>query len=273
PPRIFGHKSALDNGNFVTLDYILNKDQDDFTLMHRFCPHRRFPIDAPGKVVNELTCKFHGFKWDSKGNPINNDKKLSCGKISCGESNLVFKNFEEPSHSWVKDLKEESNLKYSHSYFGKSQGSWLWFMDVNTDLLHVYKQGIHPFLSQQIDLEDIKMEHGSNWILQSHPEGWWCCIFPFTFIEYGRPGKLGINTVVPNNLNNEFGFQWMTQIYYDDRTTPNEKLIFETLEEVFKEDIGAAELQQGPYFPLHCASNRYEDHCVIWGDWVKNNRI
>jgi len=271
-PKIFAHESCTANGNFVTPEIILNKNGTDYNLFHRFCPHRMYPLSEPGQIVKDITCQFHSYSWNAAGEPINNDKKLKCGSITKGRSNLLFKNFNEPKHSWVDDLAKETELTYSHSYFGKSQGSWLWFMDVNTDLLHVYKGGIHPFLSSQIELDDVVMDQGDDWILQSHPDGWWCCIFPYNFVEYGKPGKLSINTVIPNNNNNEFEFQWMTQIYYNNNiVTANDKLIFETLEPVFHEDIQAAELQKGPYFPLTKASNRLEDHCVHWGQWYKKN--
>jgi phenylpropionate dioxygenase-like ring-hydroxylating dioxygenase large terminal subunit len=272
PPKILAHISALDNQNFTVPEFILNKVDTGVNLFHRFCPHRMYPLADPGTHVDEITCKFHGLQWDKFGIPINSDKKLSCGTAEVGLSGLIFKNFQEPDHQWVKDLQAEKNLKFSHTYHGSSKGSWLWFMDVNTDLLHVFKEGIHPFLSKQVNLEDIKMEHGEDWILQTHPDGWWCCIYPFTFVEYGRPGMLSINTVIPDDINTEYGFTWMTQIYYDDAVSVNSRMIFETLESVFHEDILAAEMQKGKYFPLSSAMNRYEDHCVHFGNWIKSNR-
>lgn len=272
PPKILAHISALDNQNFTVPEFILNKADTGVNLFHRFCPHRMYPLAVPGTHVDEITCKFHGLQWDKFGIPINSDKKLSCGAAEVGLSGLIFKNFQEPDHQWVKDLQAEKNLKFSHTYHGSSKGSWLWFMDVNTDLLHVFKEGIHPFLSKQVNLEDIKMEHGEDWILQTHPDGWWCCIYPFTFVEYGRPGMLSINTVIPDDINTEYGFTWMTQIYYDDAVSVNSRMIFETLEPVFHEDILAAEMQKGKYFPLASAMNRYEDHCVHFGNWIKSNR-
>jgi hypothetical protein len=83
---------------------------------------------------------------------------------------------------------------------------------------------------------------------------------------------LSINTVIPDDINTEYGFTWMTQIYYDDAVSVNSRMIFETLEPVFHEDILAAEKQKGKYFPLSSAMNRYEDHCVHFGNWIKSNR-
>jgi hypothetical protein len=81
-----------------------------------------------------------------------------------------------------------------------------------------------------------------------------------------------VNTVVPHSKNNEYGFDWITQFYYDAAATPDRRYIFETLEQVFKEDVAAAEKQKGNYFPLMNAMNRYEDHCIHFGKWVKTNR-
>lgn len=272
PPKIFAHQASIENQNFVVPDYILNKGQNEVNLFHRFCPHRMYPLANPGTHVDEVHCKFHNFKWTSEGVPINNDKKLTCGKASIGKSGLIFKDFVEPDHRWVDDLSKETNLKYSHSLEGESKGSWLWLMDAEADLLHIWEEGIHPFLSKQVNLDDIDMDQGDGWILQTHPDGWWLYVYPFTFVEYGRPGCVMVNTVIPNDINTEYGFKWITQFYYEDSVSANSRMIFETLETVFKEDVATAELQKGNYFPLMQAMNRYEDHCVHWGKWIREHK-
>lgn len=271
-PKVFAHKNIFKNGNFVLPDCILNQNETGVNLFHRFCPHRMFPLADPGNHVNEITCKFHNFQWNSQGIPINNDKKLTCGKAQVGRSGLIFKDFVEPDHSWVSDLEAEKNLVYSHSSQGSSNGSWLWLMDAEADLLHIHKDGIHPLLSKQVNIDDLSLDQGDGWILQTHPDGWWLYIFPYGFVEYG-PGKLMVNSVFPKDPNNEFGFDWVSQFYYDPQVDVNQRMIFETLEEVFKEDVGTAELQKGKYFPLMNAVNRYEDHCVHWGKWVREHSI
>jgi len=269
-PRFFAHISALNDGNFVLPDFILNKDTTDVNLFHRYCPHRMYPMHMPGEIVQEIKCKFHNFKWDKNGIALNNDKKLHCGKTTIGRSGVLFKDFIEPNHKWVDDLSNEKNLKYSHSFEGTSEGSWLWLLDAEADLLHLYEDGIHPFLSRQVKIEDIQMDQGDGWILQTHPTGWWLYVFPFLFIEHS-PGCLMINTVIPNDVKTEFGFKWISQYYYDDSVDVSTRRIFETCEEVFKEDVHTAELQKGKYFPVMKAVNRYEDHCVHLGKWYKEN--
>ena len=148
------------------------------------------------------------------GEPKNNTKKLHCGNVDISNSGLIFKNYQEPDTSWSRDLSTEKNLKYSHSVTGSGNGSWLWLMDAEADLLHVYQNGIHPFLAQQINLEDLKLDQGDDWILQTHPDGWWLYIFPYTFVEYS-PGCVMINYVTPKDENSEFGFDWICQFYYD----------------------------------------------------------
>lgn len=274
PPAILAHESATATGNFVTLDYILNRGTNNsmMNLFRRYCPHRMYPISEPGVIVDNIVCTLHGFEWTKDGEAINNDRKIGCGSATVGRSGLVFKNFNEPDHVWVDDLAKETGLKYSHSYTGESKGSWLWFMDINADLLHVHKEGIHPFLSKQVNLEDVQMESGEDWVLQTHPYGWWLCLYPFSFVEYGRPGMLSVMTVVPDDINTEYGYKWITQVYYDDSVDVNSRMIFETLDKVFREDIAAADLQKGDYYPLMKAMNRYEDHCVHFGKWVTENK-
>lgn len=272
PPNVLAHTTVLQDGNFVLPDYILNK-ADEINLFHRFCPHRMYPMHTPGEHVENVYCKFHGFEWTKDGTPINNNKKLTCGKAQVGSSGLIFKNFEEPEHSWVKDLAKETNLVYSHSFQGESKGSWLWLMDAEADLLHVRDQGIHPFLSKQVKIEDIIMEQGDGWILQTHPDGWWLYVFPFSFVEYGNDGCVMINRVIPNDINSEYGFKWITQFYYRPEVSANTRLIFETAEAVFKEDVETVELQSVDYYPLMNPMNKYEDHCVHWGQWYNQNKI
>jgi nitrite reductase/ring-hydroxylating ferredoxin subunit len=272
-PKIFAHISSLDKGNFVLHDTILNKSEDGVNMFHRFCPHRMYPLHNTGDHVENIICKFHNFEWDRDGNPINNPKKLKCGTAEVGKSGLIFKDFVEPDHKWVKELASETELVYSHSFHGESKGSWLWLMDAEADLLHVYKGGIHPFLSQQIDLKDITMEQGDGWILQDHPLGWWLYVYPFTFVEYGRPGCVMVNTIMPDDINTEYGFKWISQYYYKPSIHPNNRIIFEMLETVFKEDVATIELQKGDYFPLMKGINKYEDHCLHFGEWIRKNKI
>lgn len=274
-PKILAHSSVVDQGNYVLADYILNKSNNpaQVNLFRRHCPHRMYPLHETGELVQDIWCKFHNFKWDSNGVPINNPKKLICGSATVGRSGLVFKDFVEPDNHWVEDLSKEKNLRYSHCYQGTSKGSWLWLMDAEADLLHLYNKGIHPFLAQQINLEDIVLEQGNGWILQNHPTGWWLYIFPFTFVEYGREGMVMVNTVVPHDLNTEYGFNWISQFYYNDSVSVDRRYIFETLDQVFKEDVAAAEKQKGNYFPLMNAMNRYESHCVHFGKWVQENKL
>lgn len=270
PPRILSHISVMNTGNYVLPDYILHRENNTVELFHRHCPHRMYPLHETGEIVDKIHCKFHNFNWDKNGKPIDNNKKLICGTAHVGRSNLVFKDFIEPDHKWVDDLSKETNLKYSHFFSGKSDGSWLWLMDAEADLLHVYRNGIHPFLAEQIKLEDLKLDQGDGWIYQEHPSGWWVYIFPYTFIEYGYPGKLAVNRVFPKDENSEFGYTWVTQFYYDS-VHPNDRLIFETMESVFIEDVKASSKQKGPYFPLMNTETIYESHCLHFGKWYREN--
>jgi hypothetical protein len=271
-PKVLAHSAALKQGNFVAPEYILNEGTENVTnLFHRFCPHRMYPLHNAGEIVEDITCKFHNFQWDRHGIPINNPKNLGCGKASVGRSGLVFKDFVEPDHYWVDDLASETNLQYSHSLHGSSNGSWLWMMEIQADLLHIWNGGIHPALSAVTNLDDIGMHDGDGWILQTCSTGWWLFIYPFTFIEYSK-GCVSVNYTIPKDINNEFGFDWITQFYYDPSTTTEKRKDFETLEDVFHEDVQAIEAQKGKYFPLMQTQNRLENHCIHFGKWVTENK-
>jgi nitrite reductase/ring-hydroxylating ferredoxin subunit len=274
PPGILAHVAAIKTANFVTPKYIISKDKEDqVQLLNRFCPHRMFPLAEPGSHIENIRCSFHGFEWDKTGIPINNNKNLSCGSVNVGRSGLVMKNLVEPNHKWVEDLASETNLEYSKQMTGKSDGSWLWMMDIQADLFHIQqgKNCVHPDLSYTTDTDKLIMEEGDGWVLQTCSTGWWLFVYPFTFVEWSA-GCVAINYTVPNDINNEFGYSWVTQFYYDPNTTSEKRAWFETLENVFHEDVNASSKQRVNYFPLMSANNRLEDHCVHFGKWFIANK-
>jgi phenylpropionate dioxygenase-like ring-hydroxylating dioxygenase large terminal subunit len=273
PPKILAHISSLKDGNFVTPEYILGEGKErKINLFRRFCPHRMYPLAEPGVNIENIVCKFHGFEWTKDGVPVNNDRKINCGIAQIGRSGLVFKNFVEPDHWWVDTLAEETSLEFSHVCKGESKGSWLWMMEIQADLLHIRpgENVIHPQLASETNLEDISMEQGDGWILQTCSSGWWLFVYPYTFVEWSK-GCVSVNYTTPNDPNNEFGFTWITQFYYDPAVSKEQRMQFETLENVFHEDVAAIELQKGAYFPLITAHNHLENHCVHFGKWVNEN--
>jgi hypothetical protein len=233
-----------------------------------------YPLSQPGDLTTDIVCKFHGFAWSPAGEPINNNKKIQCGEAAILSSGLVTRQFQETENKWSQDIANEKNLEYSHTMTGSSKGSWLWMMEIQVDLLHIRKGDdvIHPNLAEETNLDEIKMEHGDGWVLQTSSTGWWLLIYPFTFIEWS-PGCLAINCVTPDDVENEFGFQWTTQFYYDPDTSAEKRKDFESLEDVFKEDVQAIEALKGGWFPLKKSSNRLEDHCVHFGEWILQNRV
>jgi len=270
-PKILAHVSSTKQGNFVTPEYIIGKDAQ---LFNRYCPHRRYPIGETGDVVKSMLCNFHGFEWDNNGVPTNNNKNLKCGKAEIGRSGLILKDFIEPDASWVNDLASEQQLEFSHVRTGTSKGSWLWMMEIQADLLHIRKgaDAVHPNLSEVTDLDDTALDQGDGWILQTCSSGWWLFIYPFTFIEYSK-GCVAINYTTPHDVNNEFGFDWHTQYYFDPSVSEERRKEFEFyIEPVFIEDVQAIEKQKGPWFPITVPYNRLEEHCVHYGKWIKENR-
>ena len=272
-PTAIAHKSCADQGMYVTPEYIVSTVDGKTHALKKFCPHRQYPLATTGEHTDKLECKLHGFAFNPDGTPINNNRSLGCTNISVGKSGIVFRDFVEPDHQWVDDLAAETNLKFSHMTSHTSNGSWLWNMELAVDLLHLRTHGIHPLLSKQFDTDDVVLDQGDGWALQIHKTGWWLQLFPFTFIEYGNPGCLAVNYVVPKDVNNEYGFDWYTQFYYDARVHVNDRVVFETFDTTYSEDVVAVELQNGNYTPLVRAHDRLETQCVNWGDWYIKNLI
>ena len=65
----------------------------------------------------------------------------------------------------------------------------------------------------------------------------------------------------------------MTQLYYDPIISNEKREIFNKIEDVFREDVFVAEQQKTRFIPYKKSINRLEDQTVIFGKWVKENRI
>jgi hypothetical protein len=274
PPLILAHTASCDNGNFVTEDYIIVKDQEQYTLKDRVCPHRAYLMHNTGDVVKQIECKLHGFCWNQQGEPSNEHfyKLANKGDVTQGRSGLLFQNFTEPNAEWVDVIASEKNLRYTKSYTGHTNASWLWMMDLNSDLLHFRQNGVHPRQSLETPLETLDLRQGDSWCQQISATGFWLFVFPFHQIDY-EPGKLGITRNIPDDINNEYGFSWHTQIYYDDNIDSISRDIFEEmLVSVYLEDVEVVEKTKRPFFPLKRGVNKWEDHTLHWTDWYLKNK-
>lgn len=271
--KVITHVSALKKYNrFIGEEYIVTKNNEKINVFNRLCPHRFYPLGNYGEEKENITCKLHGFVFDDNGKATNNPYKLNCQTSNIGKSGIIFKNFIEPEHAWVEDLANEKKLEYSHSCFGESEGNWLWLMEIQIDLLHVWKDGIHPWLSTQFDPYEVKLEEKDNWVYQKHPTGWWVYIFPYIFLEWS-PGCLSINSIYPNDKKSELGYKWITQYYFDPSVSKEDRIVFNRIEEVFREDVRGSEQQKIPFIPYKKAINQLEKQSVYFGDWVSRNRI
>jgi len=284
-PNVLAHVSALQNGNFVLQDKIIIKNNSEYEIKSRECPHRGYLMHNPGDMVNHVVCKLHGFSWDQSGNPLEKESHCSHfykmhhhGVAKPGKTGILFQNFVEPIDAeWVKILSESEGLAYSHSVTGSSNGSWLWLMEQMTDLLHIRQNGVHPRQSLETPLEKIETDFGDGWAIQIYPtcynkKGFWLFVYPGFNIEY-EPGRLMITRVTPNNQNEEFGFTWHMQFYYSPEIGKVEKEEWEKCIEVYKEDIEAIENIKRPFFPLKRTVNKWENQMKHWGEWYSENKV
>jgi hypothetical protein len=283
PPQVYAHKSALNNGNFVTEDKIIFKDNTGYSLKSRECPHRGYMMHTPGEVVKNVVCKMHGFAWDSQGKPLQENAQCEHfyklhhhGGVSVGKSGLLFKNFNEPADAkWVQVLSEQTDLEFNRTISGESTGSWLWFMEQLADVLHLRQNGIHPRQSLETPLDTMTLGTGDAHVTQIYTlpngaVGYWIYIFPGYAVEF-ETGKLLINRVIPNNINEEFGFRWELQLYYAPSIDSVERAEWEKQIEVFMEDLEAVEKIKRSYFPLKRMVSDLEKLSYHWGEWYLQN--
>ena len=282
-PNIYAHVSALKNGNFVLYDKIIVKNNQQYDIKSRECPHRGYIMHKPGDQINHVNCKLHNFAWTQEGIPLDNEnycqhfyKLQHNGTANLGQTGLIFENFEEPTEEeWYKILTNTPALSYSHSVLEHSNGSWLWLMEQMTDLLHLRQNGIHPRQSLETPLNSIENKFGTNWSIQMYPtcdgeKGFWLFVYPGFNIEY-EPGKLMINRVTPDDQNKEYGFTWHMQFYYADNIGQVEKENWEKVIETYKEDVAAIENIKRSFFPLKKIVNAHEAQSKHWSDWYLNN--
>lgn len=286
-PNIYAHNSALKNGNFVVEEEIIFKNDNQYSIKSRECPHRGYVMQEPGDVVKTVICKLHGFMWNADGNPLDYDpcrnhfyKLHHHGELEIGHSGLLFQNFKEDLNAdWIKELSKLTDLEFDRTIRGESTGSWLWLMEQLTDVLHIRQNGIHPrqSLETPINNEYIKLSMGENYSTQAYTNvngipGFWVFIYPGFGIEF-EPGKLLITRVIPKNKKDEFGFTWELQFYYAPWVDKNEREEWEKCIEVYREDIEAVEKIKRPYFPLKRMINQYEAQMYHWGQWYLQNKI
>jgi len=287
PPNIYAHCSALNNGNFVVQNDIIFKNENEYSLKSRECPHRGYTMYEPGDVIKTVVCKMHGFAWDNEGKPLNNVsdpcrnhfyKLPNHGKLNIGKSGLLFQNFEEHANEdWVMALSKLEDIEFNRTITGESKGSWLWMMEQLTDVLHLRQNGVHPRQSLETPLNDNNIEQtlGENFAIQKYTNindttGYWVFIYPGFGVEF-EPGRLLITRVTPKDKNEEFGFYWEMQFYYSPWVDKNERDEWEKCIEVILEDIYAVERIKRPYFPLKRMVNKYETQMHHWGEWYLKN--
>jgi nitrite reductase/ring-hydroxylating ferredoxin subunit len=268
PISAIAHKSAQ---NLVTEDVIIFGDR----VLSRVCPHRYFPLGKLGKKCDkQITCKLHGFSFDTfTGRGVNNNLSLPQKQITPTKSGIVYDgDFQEPDHWWVDTIAKEKTMFYRDSFKGKSKGSWLWNYETALDLLHLRKDGIHPWLADQMTTDQVSLDEGDGWVLQHFAGGFWLFLFPYTFIEW-MPGGICIVTVKPDSNDTEYGYSWFGQYYY--RLGLPQKVIddFKRIDEVWNEDVAASKLIRRPFTPMLKSDDPLERHNVVFGEWYKRNKI
>ena len=284
-PNIFAHASALKNGSFVVEDGIIFKNDDQYTLKSRECPHRGYVMHAPGDIVKNVVCKLHGFAWDNHGKPLSQEphcnhfyKLADKGNLELGKTGLLFENFNDANDDeWIKDLGKQTDLEFDKTIRGESAGSCLWIMETLTDLIHIRQNGIHPRQSLETPLspETFNLSEGDNYVVQQYKNingnsGYWVFIYPGFGVEF-EPGKLLITRITPKHKNKEFEYYWEMQLYYAPGVDSTARAEWEKCIDVFKEDVEAVERIRKPFFPLKRTVNAWENQTKHWGNWYSKN--
>ena len=282
-PKIYAHKSALNNGNFVVGEAIILKNNNKYNLKSRECPHRGYIMHAPGDVIKDVVCKLHGFAWDNEGRPLSKEpycnhfyKLASRGDLEISKTGLVSSNLVEAENKeWFKVLSSQQDLEFDRTIYGESTGSYLWFMEQLTDVLHIRQNGIHPRQSLETPLPTLELDVGEGHAIQTYTrpngsKGYWVYIYPNFAVEFEK-GKLLLTRLIPNNEDEEFGFKWELQLYYSPNVDSVEREEWEKQIEVYMEDIEAVENIKRPYFPLKKMVNDLERLSYHWGEWYLKN--
>jgi uncharacterized protein YpmS len=82
------------------------------------------------------------------------------------------------------------------------------------------------------------------------------------------PGRLGIKTVTPDNIESEWGFTWNAQLYYSGKISTVDRAEFRKLIDVYLEDVEAVEKIKEPYRVVF-SNDPFEKQNVHFGEWIQ----
>ena len=142
---------------------VVHDDDGNINTFYNTCRHRGAPVvtEPEGKKIR-LTCIYHGWTYDLKGNLINvrdpedfRDLDLNCRGLNRVRTemfgNLIFINFDDNAPTlleWLGPVADEiAEFQFENSRLvgHKSvdlQCNWKIAMEANTEVYHV--RGIHP---------------------------------------------------------------------------------------------------------------------------------
>lgn len=257
----------------------------DFLLGNNICPHQgSLIIDSASK---DLVCQYHGWAWDSNGNPVGSGQTRICNdyKLKLKSAHLINNLLFEHAIDLNEVNVDFSNMRLQEERIDIVKTVYTNIVDVFLDVDHI--PVVHDNVYDEIGiLKDSSIDwFYYNWgsiqkvskttdqitafdqsllnIPEENLAAFWIAVYPGTMIEW-QPGAMFITVCIPKDDQTNVCVYKYKDIRYNDE---NWKINSEIWETAWKQDRNQAESIVNPsnYHP------HLEDSKLHFRAWSKNS--
>ena len=218
------HKSdCLDQHNLPLIQFdnkkFVSRNGGDFHLVNNICPHQGSLIVKA--QTRETRCNYHGWSWDSQGNPISNGYTKVCNTFSLKTKPLYLENSLVCSNK--VQLEVVSLVDLSHMNLVEKRVDTLKTVHTNVidvfldvDHIPVAHEGVYDSIGisgmptvdwKYYDWGNIQLVENSSGFTnefketllstgEEHLSAFWVTVYPYTMIEW-QPGAMFVTVCVP----------------------------------------------------------------------------
>jgi phenylpropionate dioxygenase-like ring-hydroxylating dioxygenase large terminal subunit len=263
---------------------ILVNQEGNFKLANNICPHQGSLIIS--KMQNDLVCQYHGWGWDTYGNPISSGSTKICNNAKIGMKDIVTESsllFTEPINLATVNDVDLSHMRLIEERIDTVKTDYKNILDVFLDVDHipVVHAGVYDSIgiSGNTDVSweyfdwgniqlvkktaDYSTEYSKTLLGNEKLAAFWITVYPGTMIEW-QPGAMFITVCVPQDKTTDVCIFKYRDIRYNDQ---NWKINSNMWETAWQQDKTQSEaiVRQSDFHP------HLEDSKIHFRDWLNDN--